>query len=104
MPGQVHVHALVPGAGAVAFAVGQILEDRGKGARAFWPPDLGGKPGTVLQRDEDVFDHLHVVREIGPLTGSDTGHPAPPVEKTYNKNAIAQAASVMLDRWPGRSL
>jgi hypothetical protein len=77
VPGEIRMGQLIPLDGAVALAVGQILEDRwhrialGIGGE----PDPRREARSVGERDPDVFELPHVTRK--PIDRTDANVPLP---------------------------
>ena len=64
--GKIHVQTLVPCAGAVTLAVGNVFEnDRNRLLFAvFGQPHFGGKPGAIFQGDENIFHGFNAARKL----------------------------------------
>ena len=64
--GKIHVQALVPRAGAVAFAIGDIFENDGNGVlfAVFRQPHLGRKQRSILQGNENIFHGFDATRKL----------------------------------------
>ena len=64
--GEIGVHRLVARGGAVALAVGDVLQDRrhGIGVRSHRQPVAAGEPGAVGERDPGVVHLADAVRQL----------------------------------------
>ena len=82
---KIHMQALIPRAGAVAFAVGDIFENNGNGAlfAVFRQPHLGRKLRSILQGNEDIFHGFDAAWKLC----LNFRHPSIPIliELPYNK-------------------